>query len=166
MFYLGFPGGSTGKESTCNAGGLGLIPGLGRSPGERNGYPLQYSGLEDSMDCIVLGGHKESDTTERLSQVRNTHSKAGLVLWGSQVLHRRFRVMYGTVMTSLWISCPEPCHTSQHCCSLSSTPSSVHLQSWMLSYETGYCLQRTFHLREDLGDVPLCFNLVPISVSL
>ena len=42
-------------ESTCNVGDLGLIPGLGRSPGEGNGYPLQYSGLENSMDCIVHG---------------------------------------------------------------------------------------------------------------
>ena len=41
------------QESTCNVGDLGLIPGLGRSPGEENGYPLQYSGLENSMDCIV-----------------------------------------------------------------------------------------------------------------
>ena len=46
----GFPGNSAGKESTCNVGDLGLIPGLRRSPGERNGYPLQYSGLENSMD--------------------------------------------------------------------------------------------------------------------
>ena len=51
----GFPGGSAGKESACNVGDLGLIPGLGRSPGERKGYPLQYSNLENSMDCIVLG---------------------------------------------------------------------------------------------------------------
>ena len=47
---LAFPGGSAGKESTCNAGDLGLIPGLGRSPREGDGYPLQYSGLEMSMD--------------------------------------------------------------------------------------------------------------------
>ena len=46
---------SAGKESTCNAGDLGLIPGLGRSPGEGNVYPLQYSGLENSMDYIVHG---------------------------------------------------------------------------------------------------------------
>ena len=45
--------GSAGNEFTCNAGDLGLIPGLGRSPGEGKGYPLQYSGLENSMDCIV-----------------------------------------------------------------------------------------------------------------
>ena len=47
--------GSAGKESTCNAGDLGSIPGLGRSPGEAKGYLLQYSGLENSMDCIVHG---------------------------------------------------------------------------------------------------------------
>ena len=52
---LGFPGGSAGKESTCNAGDLGSIPRLGRSPGEGNSSPLQYSGLENSMDYIVHG---------------------------------------------------------------------------------------------------------------
>ena len=45
-----FPDGSDGKASTCNAGGLGSIPGLGRSPGEGNGYPLQFSCLENQMD--------------------------------------------------------------------------------------------------------------------
>jgi len=50
---VGFPGGSTGKESAHNEGDLGLIPGLGRSPGEGNTYPFQYSGLENSMDYIV-----------------------------------------------------------------------------------------------------------------
>ena len=49
------PGGSDGKESACNVRDLGLIPGFGRSPGEGNGYPLQYSDLENSMDCIVHG---------------------------------------------------------------------------------------------------------------
>ena len=47
--------GSAGKESACNAGDLGSIPRLGRSPGEGKGYPLQYSGLENSLDCIVHG---------------------------------------------------------------------------------------------------------------
>ena len=51
----GFLYGSAGKESAYNMGDLGLIPGLGRSPGEGNSYPLQYSGLENSMDCIVHG---------------------------------------------------------------------------------------------------------------
>ena len=53
--FLGFPGGSAGKESAGNMGDLGLIPGMGRSFGEGNGYPLQYSGLENSMDCIIQG---------------------------------------------------------------------------------------------------------------
>ena len=53
--FLGFPGGPAGKESACNAGDLGSIPGLGQSTGEGKGYPLQYSGLENSMDCIVHG---------------------------------------------------------------------------------------------------------------
>ena len=52
---LGFPSGSAGKESVCNVGDLGSTPGLGRSPGEGNGYPLQYSGPENSMDSIVHG---------------------------------------------------------------------------------------------------------------
>ena len=61
---------SVGKESTCNAGDLSSIPGLGRSAGEVIGYPLQYSGLENSTDCIVLAV-AESDTTERLSLTFN-----------------------------------------------------------------------------------------------
>ena len=52
---LGSPYSSVGKESTCNAGDLGLIPGLGRFPGEGNSCPLQYSGRENTMDCIVHG---------------------------------------------------------------------------------------------------------------
>ena len=47
---IGFPGGSDGKESACSVGDLDLIPGLGRSPGKGNGYPLQYSCLENSKD--------------------------------------------------------------------------------------------------------------------
>ena len=64
------PCGSDSKESACNAGDLGLIPGSGWSPGEGNGNPLQYSCLENFMDRGVVGyspwGHKESDMTERL----------------------------------------------------------------------------------------------------
>ena len=52
---MGFPGSSISKESAWNAGNLGSIPGLGRSPGEGNGHPLQYSGLENSVDYIVHG---------------------------------------------------------------------------------------------------------------
>ena len=61
---LGFPGGSVGKESACNVGDLGSIPGLGRSPGEGKGYPFQYSGLENSVDCIV---HRVEKSQTRLS---------------------------------------------------------------------------------------------------
>ena len=50
-----FPCGSAGKESACNVGDLGSIPGLGRSPGEGNSYPLWYSGLENFMDSIIPG---------------------------------------------------------------------------------------------------------------
>ena len=52
---MDFPGGSASKESACNAGDLGFIHGLGKSPGEEKDYPLQYSGLENSMDGIVHG---------------------------------------------------------------------------------------------------------------
>ena len=53
--FLSFPCSSAGKESACNVGDLDWIPELGRSPGEGKGYPLQYSGLENSMGCIVHG---------------------------------------------------------------------------------------------------------------
>ena len=53
--FLGFPGSSVGKESTYNAGDVSLILELGISAGEGNGYPLQDSGLENSMDCVVNG---------------------------------------------------------------------------------------------------------------
>ena len=71
LVFLGFPDGSAGKESTCNAADLGLIPGLGRSPGEGNSYPLQYSGPENSMDCTV---HGVANSQTRLSDFHSfTH---------------------------------------------------------------------------------------------
>ena len=60
----GFPGDSAGKESACNVGDMGLIAGLGRSPGEWNGYPHQYSGLEKSMDCVVHRVAKSQEQPE------------------------------------------------------------------------------------------------------
>ena len=73
QILMGFPGGSDGKESACNAGDQGLIPGSGRSPGEGNGNPLQYSCLENSMDrgAWRAKSHKELDTTEWLT---HTHT--------------------------------------------------------------------------------------------
>ena len=61
---MDFPGGSAGKEFACSAGDLGSIPGLGKSPGEGKGYPLQYSGLENSKECIV---HRVTKNQTRLS---------------------------------------------------------------------------------------------------
>ena len=72
LCFLGFPGGSAGKESPCNVGDLGSIPGLGRSPGEGNGYPLQYSCLENSMDCILHGVAKS------WTQLSNFHFQGSL----------------------------------------------------------------------------------------
>ena len=61
--FGGFPDSSVGKESTCTEADPGLIPGLGRSTGEGKGYPVQYFGLENSMDYTARG-HKESNMTE------------------------------------------------------------------------------------------------------
>ena len=74
---LGFPCGSVDKESACNEGNLGLIPGLGRSPeGGGKGYPLQYSGLENSMDCRVHGVTK---SRTQLSEFHYLILRASLV---------------------------------------------------------------------------------------
>ena len=69
---LCFPGGSDSKEYACSAGDLGLIPGLGRCPGEGKGYLLQYSGLENSMDCRVYG------ITKSQTQLSDFHFMADL----------------------------------------------------------------------------------------
>ena len=70
--FKGFPGGSDGKEVTCNGKDLGLIPGLGRAPGEGNGYPFQYSYLENPMDrgawrAVVHGVAKSRIQLKQLS---------------------------------------------------------------------------------------------------
>ena len=82
--FSGFPCGSAGKESTCNAGDLDLILGLERSPGEGKGYPLQYSGLENSMDCIVLG------VTKSQTRLSNFHFHFfSLYSWASKVVQSK-----------------------------------------------------------------------------
>ena len=70
---MGFLCGSAGKEFACNAGDLGSIPGLGRSPGEGKGYPLQYSGLENSMDGRVRG------VTKSQTQLSDFHFPVSLI---------------------------------------------------------------------------------------
>ena len=76
--FLGFPGGSAGdKESACNVGGMGSISRLERSLREGNGYPLQYSSLENSMDCISIG-RKELDMIEWLSHCKITSNQMPL----------------------------------------------------------------------------------------
>ena len=70
--HQGFSGGSAGKESTCHERDLGSIPELGRSPGEGKGYPLQYSGLESSMDCRVHGVAKSQTRLRTFSHCTHT----------------------------------------------------------------------------------------------
>ena len=94
--FLGFPCGSAGKEFFCNAGDLGLIPGSGRSPGEGKGYPLQYSGLENSMGCI---GHEVSKSW---TQLNNFHTSC--IHLGSPNVLQRFYNFF----KKLWFSIFEP----------------------------------------------------------
>ena len=79
----GFPGVSAGKESACNEGDLDSIPGLGRSPGEEKVYSLQYSGLENSMDCIVHG------VTKSQTRLSNFHSHPYVTIGKTIALTRR-----------------------------------------------------------------------------
>ena len=74
FIHWGFPGGSDGKESACSVRDLGSIPGLGTSPGEGKGYPLQFSGLENSMACAV---HRVGKSRTRLSDF-NFHFLKGV----------------------------------------------------------------------------------------
>ena len=80
---LGFPGSSAGKESACDEGDLGLIPGLGRSPGEGDSYSLQYSGLENSMDCIV---HRVSKSRTQLSEFGSMGSMIKIGIFQTRIL--------------------------------------------------------------------------------
>ena len=86
----GFPCGSAGKESACNAGDLGLIPGLGRSPGEGKGHPVQYCGLENSMDCIVHGVTKSWTWLSDFHFTSLHFPMWTLVTWGNSLLVRIF----------------------------------------------------------------------------
>jgi len=74
ILWRGFPGGSDGKESVCKAGDLGSIPGLGRSPGEGNGYPLRYSCLENAMD---IPGRPQSIGLQRVGHDEDVDVQTG-----------------------------------------------------------------------------------------
>ena len=89
---LGFPGGSEVKASACNEGDLGSIPGSGRSPGEGNGNPLQYSCLENPMDSPR--DRKESDTTERL-HFHFLYHYIDIFLY--HCIHTQFRIQQGSI---------------------------------------------------------------------
>ena len=93
--FLGFPCSSAGKESACNLGDLGSIPGLERSPEEGKGYPLQYSGLENSMDCIVHGVAKSQTRLsdfhyENIFQEKCLHFFKKYLLWEGMVWRKYF----------------------------------------------------------------------------
>ena len=75
------PGGSDGKESVWNVGDLGSVPGLGKSPRGRNGYPLQYSCLENSMDCIVQGVAKSRTWLSNFHSLEVTEEFSPLLHW-------------------------------------------------------------------------------------
>ena len=81
----GFPDSSIGKESTCNAGDPCSIPGLGRSPGKGKGYPFQYSGLENSMDCMVYSIDCIVVSTKSQTQLSDFHVR---ILWFKSRLPR------------------------------------------------------------------------------
>ena len=92
MSKRGSPCGSAGKESTCNSGDLDSIPRLGRSPGEGNGYSLQYSDLENSKDCIVHG------VTQSQTQLSNFHFHIlPLLTWSLTPLQANLSMISKTV---------------------------------------------------------------------
>ena len=104
------PQSSVGKESACNAGDLGSNPGLGRSPGEGEGSPLQCSGLENSIDCSPRG-HKESDTTKllSLSLFKWTLGRGHLSVFGDLSLGSTGKGALKEARVPSGDRCPNPC---------------------------------------------------------
>ena len=95
---LVFPCGSAGKESTCSVGDLSSVPGLGRSPGEGKGYPLQCSGLENSMGCIVHG------VAKRWTQLSDFHFLYFPAFYSSLAVYllNRF-ILWGSLQSVVFI---------------------------------------------------------------
>ena len=104
--FWSFPGVSESKESICNAGDLGSIPGLGRSPGEGNSYPSQYSGLENSMDCIVHGVAK-SQTWLRDFHFHHINNWRLKSTWSSQYIQKMLLTKF---KTHLWLKKKKTLH--------------------------------------------------------
>ena len=100
---FGFPCGSAGKESSCNVGDLGLIPEFGRSPGEGKGYPLLYSGLENSMDCIVHGVTKSWTWLSDSHSLREHWISFHLFVSYSFILFMSYNFQY-TDLLPLWLN--------------------------------------------------------------
>ena len=92
LLYVDFPSSSAVNESTCNEGDLGLIPGLGRSPGEGNSYPLQYSGLENSMDCKV---HRVAKSGTQLSSFHTSFWNRQIGLLRLSVPVNNWKLLFG-----------------------------------------------------------------------
>ena len=91
QYRKGFPGGLAGKESACNAGDLELIPLLGRSPGEGNDYPLQYSCVENSMDCIVQAVTKSGTWLSDFNFISLAVQESQIHSLGQETLWKRKR---------------------------------------------------------------------------
>ena len=114
----GFPGGSAGKESACNVGDPGSVPRLGRSPGKGNGYPVRYSGLENSMNCTVHGVAKSwiwlSNfhfhpqrlflTPKVTKRDPRTQKEAGETTWISLTIRRKLRFKFFHFMLPLTLA--------------------------------------------------------------
>ena len=102
--FLGFSGGSAGKESSCNAGDLGSIPGLERSPGEGTSYPLQFSGLENSVDCIVHGvAESQTRITSWFFEFWLGKFILGEYIKYTEIFHRYSRIFCPNLITTRFI---------------------------------------------------------------
>ena len=120
---LGFPGSSDGKESACNTGDLGSIPGLGRSPGRGHGNPLQYSSLEKphgqrSLAGCSPWGHKELDMTEQLSTADLQHFRCTARWFVHTYIHILFLELFSIIgYYKIWTH-SSLCYTISFCCLL------------------------------------------------
>ena len=97
---------SAGKEPACNVGDPGSIPRLGRSPGEGNSYPLQYSGLENSMDCIVHGVANSQTQLSDFHFIIDFGQLIRAICWGGKVnLNPYYHTIHIHTNNSMWTEC-------------------------------------------------------------